>query len=664
MSKHQHTDECTGDRCGFRLLYESSQASLADMSARQGQALARVGRLRAGVATSIRRNFPQLSSQAEQQMGSRMSDVDDEILLAYLDAFTGHTLSEPTGVPPAEAIDGLRGALLAVGIPVQGDDPAQWVATIREYGAAQSAAAPHSMPPSGLTLADALLTPLDEDTDDEITTGSEMLDAHPATPEPQAKPRPALPTLLPPSSNESVRQPADTPRDKPPADEPPEPGPTAQGATSTSLGNLFADVAVDLWDGPLGDIEEPDGRWSPSPVRARAAEDMGPADGAAVPPAKSRRGRKSRSAKRSKSNAQGAATAHDAVEEPTESASQEGSHEPAQSADPQAAGPNTPPVQESPAPGQESERIQTDTSAEASIATVPDDDSGLEDFTFDDEPPTRVHQTPLRPQIAQSTPAGGRKRKGRALRTQAQAPEELTLYPSPAAPPSPDSESRDAVVLSDELTTALVAAASIPRPVFTRDLVEIAGSADLVEQWESTCRADPATYPVRFIAPKMRHRPRGSLVFADLHPVSAVDAWWQRCLTTYRGARLYELAVLLHRVGDEIVSSRFTEDAALLRLSTGKGLVGIIVTFDTAMEPGQSSREALETFMNELLAERLVLIAVLTTNGEAGAVNSLVATLGDLALSNAWSPSAPVVAARSWEYADNRGTTSVLALGG
>lgn len=658
MSRHEHTDECSGDRCGFRLLYESSQASLADMSARQGQALARVGRLRSGVVTSLRRNFPALSTKAEQQMGSRLSDVDDEILLAYLDAFTGHTLREPSSGVSQETLVELVEALNSVGVTVTGTDPSDWSRQIRLQAMRTGAQ---------VTLADALLGGATVETGNsepntgqgELPATTEIARTNSTTPRPldsssQADPaenQTSLPVLLTERHDQhNAGRSAVEPEDD-----------SETSASQALLGSLFSDVAVDLWDGPLGQVQEPDGRWSPSPVRALDQEDKGPAASAAVPPANSRR--KSRNKSRNKPVQPASSTAKDSVnaaKEPVDPGNDTSSLVGVSDSDWGYSEPE-------PTPSETQTRdVRVSGSSNASAGTgettaLPEPEL-TEELDLDSLPAPRLHETPLRPQIQATAGGSGRGgRKGRTLRTQAQAPEELTLYPPMEAEPSSTEPTEN---LSDELTTALVAAASIPRPVFTRDLVDIAGSSALVEQWESVCRADPAVYPVRFIAPKVRHRPRGSLVFSDVHPASAADAWWQRCITTYRGAKLYEMAVLLHRVGDEIVSSRFTENAALLRLSTGKGLVGVIVTFETGMDDGSDARQALATFMDELLSERLVLIAALTTHGESGAVDGLVATLGDLALERSWSPSAPVVAARSWEYADNRGTTAVLALGG
>jgi hypothetical protein len=225
----------------------------------------------------------------------------------------------------------------------------------------------------------------------------------------------------------------------------------------------------------------------------------------------------------------------------------------------------------------------------------------------------------------------------------------------------------DTSELSLETRQKLLASCLIPRPVFTSDLLSVAGSNDVVSSWEAELRADPATSPVRFLAAKGRHRLRGSLVI----PVSEAREiakgtrlpWWSDCVSLYRGSRLYELGVVLHRVGEEIVAARFDENVAVLRLSSPRGLVGVVVVFDTNINE-EPARIALRESIEQLLKERLTLIAVLTSAGEAIALTNLTETVASLALSEQWSRNIPVIAARSWEFADDRGSTAHLVFGG
>lgn len=279
-------------------------------------------------------------------------------------------------------------------------------------------------------------------------------------------------------------------------------------------------------------------------------------------------------------------------------------------------------------------------------------------------PPPALFGSVVRPELFPSSPRTSRSKtaaKKRATRIQAEAPADAavdTLSTFTGAP-------RDG--LDDVLRQALLAAASIPRPVFTRDLVAIAGTPEVVALWEDECRAHPDVTQVRFISPKARHRARGSLIIPDdsvrSAPRRGYDDWWAQAINRYYGARLYELGVLLHRIGDEIVSTRFGEHTAVLRLNSSRGLVGIVVAMNDRLEPGEPARQELASALSELFTERLTLAAVLMSAGEERDLTRLVeATLG-LAGEHGWNPAFPVVSARSWEYADDRGSTARVILG-
>lgn len=635
---------CSNPSCGYRHLYTGSQVSLSDMASRQAAALSRVGRLRAGIVTTLRRSFPVLAVQAETQLGRRLADTDDEILLAYLEAFTGNAAAAPA----ASTYAAIREELSRLGIVVRGDDPVDWITQLRGHArpTAVQAPTPTAAKPAGPPVGDLFgdVAPSTPETTARqafaVTSSQEQsyppadlyddypmpdyppddLDYSDYAPydEPVADSVPATPKESKPADKpEPASDPVDKPAPRPafatrtpdvasaPASEPAAPvaGPATPEtpAAAGNVGELFSDLTLpDLWAGPLGDSSPTDGRWSPSPVRARPAVDSRPAAPAAVPPAPDR-----------------------APSTPR----------------PPLATPTPLPEPAPPAKSRPEARPEKPTEAEST--------------------PFEVLEEPLRPQIIAGTTSKPKTRKGRQLRTQAQAPDDsaVTMDVPVSAPATP-------AVLDAGMSKALLAAASIPRPVFTRDLIPVAGSIELVDAWQSECMADPVNYPVRFIVPKTRHRMRGSLVFTDSKTTGGPENWWTRCSTSYRGARLYELAVLLHRVGDEVVSTEFSDDAAILRLNTPRGLVGIVVVFDTRLEPGEAAREALRSALADLVTERLTLVAVLTTSGESGSLEAVLGAVKELGAEEGWTPNAPVVAARSWEFADDRGSSAVLALGG
>lgn len=129
--KRQDSVQLCDENCKYRRLYEGSQRSLTEMAARQAQAVSRVGRLRNQLVLAAKRAFPRAFGEAERSMGKRMSEVTDEVMVAYLESFMGTSIlaEEPEGV--AE----LRQALndLGVFLPA-GADLKEWAEAIRRHG--------------------------------------------------------------------------------------------------------------------------------------------------------------------------------------------------------------------------------------------------------------------------------------------------------------------------------------------------------------------------------------------------------------------------------------------------------------------------------------------------------------------------------------------------
>lgn len=130
-SKRQDTVQLCDENCKYRRLYEGSQRSLTEMASRQAQAVSRVGRLRNQLVLAAKRAFPRAFGEAERAMGKRMSEVADEILVAYLETFMGTSIlaEEP------EDVAELRQALNNLGVFVpDGADLREWAEAIRRHG--------------------------------------------------------------------------------------------------------------------------------------------------------------------------------------------------------------------------------------------------------------------------------------------------------------------------------------------------------------------------------------------------------------------------------------------------------------------------------------------------------------------------------------------------
>lgn len=508
----------------YRSLFEGSQASLADMAARQAQALSRVGRLRQSLVNILRKNYGSLVISAEMSMGKKLNDVDDEILLAYLES----CVSASMRIDNDSALHLLRDALGQAGISVTGHDVLLWTDQVRTHIAAAK-----------VNESRARLVARDEVTSK--TTIAEDVDTV------------------------SWEQDAAT----------------TPAAAPQSLEDLFGEYSEPvLWEGPLGATnEEP--VWSPSPVKPSREVGTNPAQSTISP-----------------------------FDEPEEEHWQDGS-------------------------------------LDSDPVSVLDDDTAKQ--TDVKNTPTIVHP-PFKPEIVVQ---GAHKKRARTSKARVLSPGESdeTLYNQNQLIP---------VDLDEQVRSSLTAASSLARPVFTRDLISVAGSMEVVEAWEMECRLNSEETNIRFVAPKSRHRLRGRLIVIEKPEEPKAGDWWGQATKKYRAGRLYELGVLLHRVGDEVVTYKLDEDSATFHLNTPKGLVGVLVVLSPVLAQDVPGYETVRDCLRSMFSERLVILAVLTASGEKEALPTLVDFVKKQAAELNITPLMPVVAARSWEYSDDRGSSAVL----
>jgi hypothetical protein len=555
-----------GKDCSYRRLYEGSQASLSDMSAQQAAALNRVARLRQGVISALKQNFPVQFGEAERRQGKRMSSVEDEVLLANLDWLVSAPV-RPTAatvtLPPGLA--DLRAALTELGVAVpEGNDLAAWAAAVASYRPAGPA-----------------------------TTGGPVGDDPPPPPaqSPVPQPEPA------PTRRRTGQRPLARPSaaDIPPppeeelflgGDEPPPP-PEEPVAFSGDLDALFSEANTLT---SLFDPDVPGARAGAAPDLVQALFDE--PDVAPEPPP--------------------AAVA--APEEQVPSAS-----------------PATPAAARSPEP-----------------AVLPARAAGP--------------AGPTKPELFPATQVPKRK-KPRTVRTP------RVSAAAPAALDVPIPEAAEGVELTEEMFDQLVSSVVIPRPVFISDLVAQTGNPDLVVAWEQRCRDLSTDSPVRFITAKPRHRDRGHLVIPHspaLRQAAAefTSSWWAACLDErrLRGAALYEVAVLLHRFGDQVVSSRIEGDVVILRVNQPRGLVGVVLALTTDLGPEGATRKQVADAVQTLLDDRLTLVAVLTYSAAGNALEKLAGAVREEAAARGWTPTAPVIASQSWDFAADGGASALAVL--
>lgn len=242
-----------------------------------------------------------------------------------------------------------------------------------------------------------------------------------------------------------------------------------------------------------------------------------------------------------------------------------------------------------------------------------------------------------------------KKRAGKSLRTAATPPD------------LPQGES-SIISLSDEMRAKLTAAVCIPRPMFTSDLISIAGSETSVSAWESEC-LERREQEVRFVNPKKRHAQRGSLVLPHGYLREAATEFtksaWGECMQRYRSTVLYELAVFISHRGSEIVTHAYSEEIANFRLNQSRGFVGVIFNLEDKIK--DNSIEALCNEIESMMSEKLSLIIILTPYAEN--LEFIVKGVSEECKRRDIDPVMPVVVAKSWEYALDKGSSAILVAG-
>jgi len=198
----------------------------------------------------------------------------------------------------------------------------------------------------------------------------------------------------------------------------------------------------------------------------------------------------------------------------------------------------------------------------------------------------------------------------------------------------------------------------------------VAGSAQALSAWQDQCFAmGLSNNPVRFINAKARQRERGARVGPHSKELRAASSaftksWWAACLDDRRllGANLYEVAVVLHRFGDQVVSSKVEDDRVVLRINQPRGMVGVVFTLGSDLRDGSSTLTHVADEVGQLLGEGLTLVAVLTHQGGVGVLDRLSDALRSEAGTRGWKAATPVVVSLSWDFASTGGSSAISVL--
>jgi hypothetical protein len=509
-----------GPNCNYRKLYESSQISLSDMSGKQAGALARVGRIRAAVVSVIRKNFPSQSIEFEKTYGMRMIDMDDELILAFLENVVNMNNSREAKT----TLEAVGRVLLNKGIIIDFNKPVSWIDDISRYQKIEKELSTQThfdtifknqrveQKEQNVQVDKNILEPKikNENKVEIITENNEKNDSF----------------IMDFISNEFAEIDGVTEID------------TISVSSENSvkdldevlgwvdnannLSSLFNPGIVSIIDN--ADISTNNNTWSPSPIKPE----------------------------------------------------------------------------------------------------------NLNDYKLSKAKPTKTKKKEIRVQASQPLSVRG---------------------------------IEGTTKLDDRLRSIFMSAVTIPRPVFTRDLVSFCDDIEVIEEWEQESRSN-VDLGLRFISPKQRHRNRGSLIIPSkslrISSKKKSEDWWNTAIDMYMGAKLYELAVLLHRTGDEIISYDFNDYNAVIKLNTQKGIVVLLTVMNDRLEVGTDSRESLTSQIKNSSKEKISYIAVLSTLGEEKEMERLIANMNSINQEENLGLSCPLVASRTWEFANDRGSTAKI----
>lgn len=137
------------------------------------------------------------------------------------------------------------------------------------------------------------------------------------------------------------------------------------------------------------------------------------------------------------------------------------------------------------------------------------------------------------------------------------------------------------------------------RPVFLSDIVTLIGSSELAKEWEASQRSGGK---VSFINPQARHSHRGALVIPSKDRragnLEQRKSTWGRALGKgYKGARLYDLAVVLRKLEDQILVCTMRTNAVELTYKSPQGVTGLVAALSKGADPWLDVEESVDSLM-------------------------------------------------------------------
>jgi hypothetical protein len=201
--------------------------------------------------------------------------------------------------------------------------------------------------------------------------------------------------------------------------------------------------------------------------------------------------------------------------------------------------------------------------------------------------------------------------------------------------------------------------ASSNKPTFIIDLLPIAGNVNDLSTWEKIHRDNIDKSDFRFLASKNRYKQLGSLII-NKETVSQSNCWGS-CVTELRGAGLYEIGVLLRRINDEVIDYTVDNDIIVIYVNSSRGITKLIVLM-SEFDKSNDVKSKVFAQLQETGNINLSLIAILSTKSEKNILTKITESVREFYIKEDLKPITSVVAAHSWEFADDRGSSAKLII--
>lgn len=201
--------------------------------------------------------------------------------------------------------------------------------------------------------------------------------------------------------------------------------------------------------------------------------------------------------------------------------------------------------------------------------------------------------------------------------------------------------------------------ASSNKPTFVIDLLPIAGNVNDLSAWEKIHRDNIDKSDFRFLASKNRYKQLGSLII-NKETISQSNCWGS-CVTELRGAGLYEIGVLLRRINDEVIDYTINNDIIIIYVNSSRGITKLIVLM-SEFDKSNDVKSKVFAQLQETGNINLSLIAILSTKSEKNILTKISESVREFYIKEDLKPITSVVAAHSWEFADDRGSSAKLII--